>query len=190
LSLSLQEAEAPLLNLEEGLARGVLTIHEGQVGPSPLSQQFLRIAEQIHAIIEKRPFSSSGGFGRGQWLYLPQQEVAFEMRDGRVHHRRLELLAQDVVIRTTGSVAFDETLDLMVEVPIQDEWVGSDRILASLRGQVVRIPIRGRLSQPKMDGRVLEQLGTQILGGAASRLLEDELSRGLQRLFGPRKPNR
>jgi hypothetical protein len=49
---------------------------------------------------------------------------------------------------------------------------------------VVRIPVGGELSRPRIDQRVLRELASQTLGGAATKLLENELNRGLQQLFG------
>ena len=109
------------------------------------------------------------------------------MVNQRVHHRGLRLVVDDVVIRTQGSVALDQSLDLVAIVPIQDEWVARNRYLASLKGQSLQLPIQGTLKNPRVDGGALAQLSRQALGGAASRLLEQELNRGLQRLFGPRE---
>lgn len=185
-SVNLSGAAIPLASPETGTAQGVLTIHAAQVGPGPLSKEFLWIAKQVKAIIEKRPFDPTLPGNSSEWLTMPQQNIEFQMRDGRVAHRGLELHSKDVVIRTQGSVGVDQTLSLVAEVPIRDEWVTRDRLLSGLQGQALQIPIQGTLSQPKVDGRVLEQLTKQMIGGAANRLLEQELNKGLERLFRPK----
>jgi hypothetical protein len=186
-SLTLDRAAVPLAAPAASDVEGVMAIHHARVGPGPLSERFLWIAQQIKAVIERRPLAPVLNVSSNQWLSLPAQNVAFEMRDGRVYHQNLELTAGDVGIRTQGSVGLDQSLQLVAEVPIRDEWVESDQLLSSLKGQVVRIPIRGELSRPELDGRALQQFAAQMAGEAATRLLEQELSRGLQRLLQPRK---
>jgi translocation and assembly module TamB len=185
-SVNLSSAAIPLASPEAGDVQGVLTIHSAQVGPGPLSREFLTIAKQVKAIVEKRPLDPASTGISNEWLTMPQQNIDFQMRDGRVSHRGLELHSKDVVIRTHGSVGTDQTLSLVAEVPIRDEWVASDRILIGLKGQTLQIPIQGTLSQPKVDARVLEQLTKQMIGGAAKGLLEQELNKGLERLFRPK----
>jgi hypothetical protein len=183
-SLTLDGASVPLATPQATRAQGVMTIHEAQVGPGPLSREFLGIAQQIKAIVQRRPFGAQDGAVSQQWLTLPAQDVAFEMADGRVRHRGFQWRVSGVSMRTQGWVGLDQSLALEAEIPIQDEWVQSDRFLSALKGQVVRIPVGGELSRPRIDQRVLRELASQTLGGAATKLLENELNRGLQQLFG------
>ena len=82
-------------------------------------------------------------------------------------------------------MGLDQSLALVAEVPIRDEWIGGDRLLSGLRGQTLRIPITGTLGQPRVDRSSLEQLSQQLIGGAAQRLLQDELQNQLQKLLQP-----
>ena len=116
---------------------------------------------------------------------MSPQRIDFQVVEGRVHHRGLQVQVDDVIIRTQGSVGLDQSLALMAEVPIRDEWVQRDRYLSSLRGQSLRIPVSGTLSQPRLDSRAVQQLSTQLIGGAAERLIQDELQNQLQKLFQP-----
>ena len=97
------------------------------------------------------------------------------------HH--VSMTIDEVTLRTGGSVGFDQSLNLVAEIPVRDEWVANDRYLSALRGQVLRLPIRGTLKEPQVDARALTQLTQQTISGAATRLLEQELNRGLQRLW-------
>jgi hypothetical protein len=183
-SVSLDGASVPISSPTTGDARGVLTIHSAQVGPGPLAREFLPIAAQIKALLERRaPTSTSSGPGR--WLDMPAQTVNFHMTQGRVFHEGLQIVVDDVVVRTRGSVGFDESLSLVAEVPIRDEWVANDRYLSALRGQVLQLPVEGTLERPRVDGGALAQLSRQAVTGAAGQLLQQELNRGLERLFGP-----
>jgi hypothetical protein len=181
-SVSLEQAAVPLDMPSAGDAQGLLTVHAARVGPGPLSQEFLQIAEQIKALLERR-LPQSPAASVGQWLEMPPQNVAFRMTGGRVHHDGLQVVVKDVVVRTKGSVGFDDSLSLLAEVPIRDEWVANDRYLSALKGQVLQMPVQGTLAKPRVDAQVLAQLTRQSVGGAASRMLEQELNRGLDRLL-------
>lgn len=164
---------------------GRMQVHSAQIGPGPLTYQLLDLARQI-AAMARGQLPQEGGTNWNQWLELPPQQIVFRMARGRVYHDRLQLVAGDVVIQTRGSVGLDQSLDLVAEVPIRDEWVQQSRFLAGLRGQVLQLPITGTLTQPRVDRRVLGDLIQQGAAGAASQMLERELQRGLQQLF----PNR
>ena len=57
----------------------------------------------------------------------------------------------DVTLRSEGSVGFDETVAMVMHVPIQDKWIEGQALLVGLKGQSLAIPISGTLRQPKMD---------------------------------------
>jgi len=63
--------------------------------------------------------------------------------------------------------------------------VADKKYLSSLRGTVIQIPMQGTLSKPRLDNRMLTELSAKMVGGAARGVLQDEVNRGLQRLFGP-----
>lgn len=183
-SLTLDNATVPVPDSTLTTARGVLTIHGGRVGPGPLAQEFLGAAQQVRTILDSS--RSNRGDQATTWLVLPEQQVPFEVQRGRVHHRGLTVMAGDLVLRTSGSVGFDQTLALMAEVPIQDRWIADRRPLQGLKGTTLQLPIQGSFSQPKADRRALADLNQQMMRDAASGALEEGIGRGLQQLFGPR----
>jgi translocation and assembly module TamB len=183
-SLTLDNATVPVPDSTQTTARGVLTVHGGRVGPGPLAQEFLGAAQQVRAIIDSG--QSNPGNQATTWLVLPDQQVPFDVQRGRVHHRGLTVMAGDLVIRTSGSVGFDQTLALLAEVPIQDRWIANRRLLQGLKGTTLQLPIQGSFSQPKTDRRALADLNQQMMRDAASGALEQGIGRGLQQLFGPR----
>jgi hypothetical protein len=183
-SVSLEGASLPLTNLAAGNVRGVLNVHSARVGPGPLSQELLTVARQVKAIIDRQPAAANSS-AFGQWLELPAQQIPFQMVEGRVHHEGLQLTIGDVVVRTKGSVGIDESLQLLAEVPVRDQWVQNDRYLSALRGQVLQLPVQGSLGRPRVDTQALAGLTRQTVTGAASQLLQQELGRGLDRLLRP-----
>ncbi|MBC8116135.1 MAG: hypothetical protein H7062_17250, partial [Candidatus Saccharimonas sp.] len=90
---------------------------------------------------------------------------------------------KDVTLRTSGSVGMDETLNLIAEFGIPDDWIGNTKLLAGLKGKSIRIPIGGTLSRPHPDSRILGELTKQLGGSALEGLLEKNLDNKLDGLF-------
>lgn len=185
-SVDLDRALLPLDHPKTGTVKGQLAVHKARVGPSPLSQQFLWIAKQVQSIAAGNPLNLAAPVAQ-DWVELPEHQVAFEMIEGRVHHRQLRFQVRDVAIETSGSVGLDQTISLVAQVPIRNEWIDRNKLLSSMQGQTLQIPISGSLTRPKIDDRALRELGGQAIRGAAGRLIEDELNKGLKRLFGEPK---
>ena len=130
----------------------------------------------------QQPGSSTNNRGL---LVLPQQQVKFEMIDGRVHHQGLQMTVKDVVITTRGSVGLDQTMELVAEIPVQDEWLKKNAALAGLKGQMLQIPIRGTLAAPVPDFRGLANLSKDLARNAATGLLKDKVGSELNKFLPP-----
>lgn len=187
LSVDLTKCQVPLSDMNRADVAGTVSIQSAQVRPGPVAEQLIFVAQQVEAIVKKRPLASLTARNQPV-LNVPAQELQFEVREGRVHHKDLQLAVGDVVVRTTGSVGLDSTLEMVAEIPIQSQWVAGDRHLQSLAGQVIKVPLRGTLGQPKLDRRALDDLTKQMVGSAAGGLIDDALNRGinkgLEELFG------
>ena len=61
---------------------------------------------------------------------------------------------------------------MTVEVPLQDKWLGSRRALASLKGEVLHIPVTGTFDQPAIDPKPLADFNRRLAKKAAGNLLE------------------
>jgi hypothetical protein len=230
-SLSLEGANVRLASPLSSDVAGTLAIQSAQIGPGPLAQQYLGVVNQLRGLFkgglggtgstpvapggtplaptgESQPPSTSEGQVDG-WVVLPQQDVLFEVHGGVVLNRGLKMSVGDVVITTEGSVDIEtQKLQLVASVPVNDAWFKDQQgMLASLRGQTIRIPIDGTLTQPRLDTRALSNLGKQLAGAAVqgvlnrqlergqsalSRelergqgMLQSEIGQGLNRLFGP-----
>ena len=143
--------------------------------------QIVGLIDQIRAVIRQRP---AGDPQRERvWMEMPEQSVDFKLTQGRMHHRTITFQIKDVTLRTSGSVGMDETLNLIAEFGIPDEWLGSTKILASLKGKSIRIPIGGTISRPHPDGRVLGELTKQLGGSALEGLFDKQLDKKLDGLF-------
>jgi len=168
-SIELDACRIPLANPEQGELAGRMIVHSVRVGPGPMIYEL--------AVL----------LGRAAPANLTRESVIpFRLAGGRVYHSGLELVFPDLTIRTHGSVGLDQSLELMAEMPVPPKWRGKHELLDSaLRDQIIRVPIGGTLSKPRLDRKTLEQLSQRFLENAARNVLQDGLNRGLQQLFGP-----
>jgi hypothetical protein len=188
-SAQLDHAEFPIDSPRDGSAAGTLQIHEGRIAASPLAQQILTVASQVRAVV-RRSAADINPRSSLEWVALPPQDVEFRLVKGAVEHRRFEVRVDDVQLITSGKVYIkgteefaDHRIELVCEVPIQDKWIKSNRLLASLRNSKLKIPISGTLSKPRIDARVLRDFSKQMLRGVAEDLIRDQLEKGLRQLF-------
>ena len=91
-----------------------------------------------------------------------------------------------VTAATTAPAAWPRlaahSLDMVAEVPIRDEWIGKGGLLgASLKGQTLKLPIRGTMSKPHVDHGAINQLVRDAVQGAGTRAIEDQLNKGLEK---------
>jgi len=180
-SLDLTGAKVPLATPETSDVAGTLHLDNAKLRPGPLVDRFVFLVQQVQAVLQRKPIPSSYSVPNSGLVEIDRQAVPFQVVDGRVYHRDLTLNVRGVRIRTSGSVGVDQSIDLVAHVPIHDDWIRGDGLLASLRGQTIQVPIRGQLSQPKFDESALTQLGRRIAEGAAGRLIERGLEQGLDR---------
>jgi hypothetical protein len=182
--LQFDQVDVPLNRPEMANVKGAIVLHNGTLGAGPLTDVVLRISDALSALGDRRlHLSERAG---GTWVEIPAQVVAFEMKDGRVVHRELQLKVRDLTIYSRGSVGVDQTYDLVLEVPIPEADNPNSR-LASLAGRTYRFPLRGRFGE-KVDvaavlGDLARELARQSAGAAAESLLDE----GLRRLFRDRQ---
>lgn len=162
----------PLSNPANGDLCGQFIVHSVEVGPGPLVRAMaVLLGREVPAKLRK------------------ESVVQFQMVQGRVYHQGLELIFPEFTVRTYGSVGVaDQSLAIMAEMPVPPKWIENNPAAAqALRGQTIQIPIGGTLSKPQLDQRVLENLSRQFLQKAAENVIEGELNKQFDRLFGPRK---
>jgi hypothetical protein len=176
----------PLADAKKCDVAGQLAVHSVRVVPGPMAKQWVDLAQQIEAIAKKRDLASLAQRQPATLLSVEDQQVNFRVVDGRVFHQGMQFQVGDVVMRTEGSVGFDETVSLVVHVPIQDRWIEGQALLVGLRGQSLSIPISGTLRNPRMDQSAVAGLSQQLLEGAAKQAIGGELNRALDKLFKPK----
>ena len=214
-SFFLNGAQIPLRQPKSGNLDGRLTVHNLAVTPGPMIQNIAALIKQIDALsknsqnigqnLSDNLNQGLGNINQGIGSILgavnPQKPDAVEpikgitmsekaidvtIADGRVYHKNLEFLIDDVPVRSNGSVGFDETLNLMIEVPIQQKWVGSKPALQSLVGQVIQIPVSGNFAHPQVDNRAVGNFLAQAAQQAAGGIIGEEINKAFDKILKPR----
>jgi hypothetical protein len=99
ISLATEGAAIPFGSPSEIETAGRLTIHSVKIGPGSLLNHLLP------ALLQPPPRSVP---------LLP--DVDFWVKNGRVYHRGVGVMVGEVPVRTTGSVGFDDSIELVAEV--------------------------------------------------------------------------
>ena len=103
------------------------------------------------------------------------QPVALEVSNGRVIQRGLAIPIGTITqVELAGVIDFQSNLSLVAELPITRAMAGNLPVLADVVGGTrISVPIRGTLSEPKLDrdafNASLKALGTDLLGRSAIR---------------------
>jgi hypothetical protein len=170
LSLSLKGAKVPLDDAAKSQVEGVMMLHHAKVGPGPLITELLGILKTAS------PHS-----------FIRDNQVAFKVDKGRVYHDNLEILFSDnMKVRSTGSVGFDGSLNMIAEVPIPQRLLGNIKIPPTLARQTIKLPITGTIERPRIDPRAMQDAIAQIGRDAAKDAAGSLLQKGLDKLLKPK----
>ena len=118
---------------------GKLHLHEVSVSvKTPLLQALVKVLADMHG---KKPSDVV--------RVVENAEVPFKVRDGRIHQEDLRFgfpdISPDLLIRAHGSVGYDRTLDLVLEVP--SIFVGKDKQQGK-KTPAVRLRVTGSFEKP------------------------------------------
>ncbi len=163
-SIDVGEATIPIFTPLEMEARGALRMSNVVIGAGPLAEQLIGTVEQIRSLLKPQQTQKD----LRTWLRLSEQNVPIAVKEGRVYHDQVSLFHKDLTIRTRGSVGFDQTLQLVAEIPIDDDWIEGKQYLASLKGKSISIPITGTVSAPQLDKSAIQQLSQDLVRQASA----------------------
>ena len=183
-SANVVSAAVPLFDPMKASAQGSLDVHTLSIGPGPLAQQIIPMIDQLRALVKPEGSSLQE---KSRWMQLPDQSLPFAVQDGRVHHQGFKMTYDDIVMETRGSVGFDQTMNLTLDIPILESWVGSNEYLKRLIGKKISIPVGGTLSKPQLDRRSISQLAQQLVRESAVGAINDKVQSelgGLQEKYG------
>ena len=151
-----------------------------------MTAQWVGLAQQVEALVKRRDAASPTN-RQVTLVSIKDQQVNFQVANGRVYHQKMEFQVGDVILRSQGSVGLDETVALTIEIPIQDAWVAKEPLLSGLKGQSVTIPVNGTLTKPQMDNRAIAGLTGQLLQKGAGQAVGNELNKALDKFLKPRQ---
>ena len=181
-SLQLDGLRMPLADTKKLDSAGKFTMQSVRVTPGPTTEQWVSLAQQIEAIVKRNDSSSNAQ--SGNLLTIRDQQVSFRVVDGRVYHENIEFQIGDVVMRSQGSVGLaDESISLMLQIPVQDAWVAKQPLFAGMKGQTIQIPVTGTLKRPQMDKRAIASISGQLIQNAAG----SQINKALDKLLKPRQ---
>ncbi len=184
LSLALDQAALSPTDLKKQTVSGKLTVQRAAVGPGPMINEISGLIKQIEAIRKSTdPSQVAQTDPNKTWMQLPEQQIAFQMVDGRVFHRDLKIDVGDATLLTSGAVDVVGGIDMVVALPLPDAWTSRGPVLTAMKGQTLQFPVRGTVTRPQLDPSVLGQLGRQTIQNAAQNLLQKNLNKGLEKLF-------
>lgn len=173
-SADLMGVNMPIDDPAKVSARGSLAMKDVVFAAGPAAKQLLDTVSQIQAIL--KPESNKEV---KTWLRVEQQTIPIAIDNGRVFHDGIKFSHKELEIRTSGSVGFDQTLNLVAKIPIVDEWIAGKSYLAGLKGQSLSIPITGTVMKPVVDQRALQNLSANLVKNAASNAIGNAVTEKL-----------
>ena len=167
-SVMVEGARIPLTEMKQADAWGQVTIHSIKATPGPLLTEITRAL--------KLPVGLQ---------MTKEQTIPVRLVQGRVHHQNLEIPLGDISLKTSGSVGLDGSLQVMAEFPAPSRWLGKNTPKALT---VVRLPIGGTISTPRIDPQALQQIVSRYAVETAGELLKREFEKNIPKWFqGPPK---
>lgn len=183
-SVELAASQIPLAQPRASQMEGTLSVHQLNVMPGPLVAGLVSTVRQLQSLKDgKDLLQNAVAPPPPKLLSMQDQRIEFKVLDGRVYHRNLVFNVDDVQVSSQGSVGFDQTLALVVDIPIQDRWIQNEEALSSLAGQSVQIPIQGTFAQPQVDQRAVADLSRKLIRQTARQAISNEINRQLEKLF-------
>lgn len=151
-------------------AKGLILIHTAKLAPGPV------VAEVAKVLGAQNPVMTLAN----------ETIVPFQVEKGRVHHQNFPIRIGGTTLRTTGSVGFDESLDLVVEVPLPNDLPllkNNPILLKAVAGKPARIPLKGTLTKPVIDVKAFNEAVIAAARAAAKDASRDALEKELNKLF-------
>jgi translocation and assembly module TamB len=113
-------------------------------------------------------------------LRMPEQTIDYAVQDGKVYHQGLTMEVDNLTLRTRGYVGLDNTLGLVLEVPLRDEWIQKYPTLGQLPNKAIALNVGGTVDKPQVNSAELRQL-VMTMG---QNVLQDKVLNGVQDKLG------
>ncbi|MBN9122671.1 MAG: hypothetical protein J0I06_26580 [Planctomycetes bacterium] len=150
--------------------KGAIVIHKATIGAGPVVGEVAKLL----------------GAKNTTMTLATENAVLVQVANGRVYHQNFAINLAGTTLRTSGSVGFDNTLDLVVEVPLPKELPALKNnpvLVKAVAGKVVKLPVRGTLTKPELDPKGFEQAVAALAREAAREVGKDAIEGELKKLF-------
>jgi translocation and assembly module TamB len=186
-SIITEGATVPLGDPKLMESTGRVTMHELSVLPGPGLADVVSLIQRLESLSKGRD-NLLGALTQQptqpvKGISMKERTVDVQVTGGRVYHRNLEFLIDDVPVTSFGSVGFDQTISLVLRVPVQEKWVRGTRELQPLIGQIIEIPVSGTMSRWNVDERAISGFLAKAAQTAVGGAIENELNKALEGLF-------
>jgi hypothetical protein len=170
ISATLDECRVPLGDYTKANVKGALTIHRATIGASPVVAEVAKLL----------------GAKATTMTLANEERVPVQVQNGRVYHQNFSVKVSGTTFRTSGSVGFDNTLDLVVDVPLPNDLplLKNNPLLSkAVAGKVVKVPVKGTLAKPALDPKAFEQAVIALAREGAKDAGRDLIDKELNKLF-------
>ena len=175
LTVDIDSAKIPLLSPEDMSAGGTVHLSQAAIGAGPMAEQLLASVLQLRKVL--KPESEEKTVRTS--IEIKDQSVPYLVQDGRVYHKQIDFSHKDLTIRTSGSVGFDQSLEMTATIPIADDWIDGNKYLAGLKGQTLSLPIGGTVSKPVIDQSMVAQLSQDMVRKSATAAAQNAVQEKL-----------
>ena len=142
------------------------------IAAGPMAEQLLGTIQQVRSVLkpdsERREVNT--------WLKVEKQAIPLAVENGRVYHEGIKFSHDELIIRTSGSVGFDNTINMVAKIPIAEKWLEGNRYLSGLRGQSISIPVSGTVNRPVVDKRAVQQLSAELVRNATQGAIQNAVT--------------
>ncbi|AMV27627.1 hypothetical protein VT84_24710 [Gemmata sp. SH-PL17] len=170
ISANIEDARISLADVNQTNMKGSLVIHKATVGFSP-------VVAQIATVLGAKATTMT---------LVNDSTVPVQVANGRVYHQNFAIRISGTTFHTNGSVGFDDTLDLIVDVPLPKEMPllkNNPVLMKAVAGKVVKVPVRGTLTKPELDPKAFNDAVIALARESAKDVGKDLLEGELRKLF-------
>lgn len=169
-SAAIEDNRLSLGDLNQTSAKGVLLIHRATVGLTPVAAQAANLL----------------GAKATTMTLANETPVQVHVTNGRVYHQNFAVRIAGTTFHTSGSVGFDDSLDLTIDVPLPKDspLLKNNPVLQkATSGKVLKVPLKGTLTKPELDPKALNNALVALAREGAKDAGKDLLEGELKKLF-------
>ncbi len=170
ISVTLDENHIPLADSRQAALKGTVTIHKATVTAGPVITEVAKLL----------------GADSGTMTLANEQSVPVRVEHGRVYHENLNVKIGGYFVKTTGSVGFDNTVDLVADLPIPGGLPGfknTPALAKALTGKRVLVPIKGTLDKPVLDPKQFQAAIAKLAQSVAKDVGKDVFQKEFDKLL-------